>query len=151
MKGFELLNFIIKDSLTLSKFGGIFAVDQLTFLIPNREIFYICNTDISSKEGLHWVVIYSGFKDSSISYFDPLGEKPSSEFINFMSNNVKKRIQFNSKRLQSSYSEHCGYYCLYFIHEICRGLSFENIVNNFSSNLDVNENFVIDFVNQSFL
>lgn len=149
MKGSEILRWISLDILSSSYFGGMFSIDQLTFPLPNRNAFFICNTDVYKNKGKHWVVIYFNKNDKFIEYFDSLGKKPSKEFINFMSQSGKP-ILYNVKRIQSSISDACGFFCLYFIHLRCRHINFYSIVNNFSSNLKQNEKYAIDYVNNSF-
>ena len=58
MKGIDILNYITRDDTLLSIFGGLFAKDQLTFILPDRDIFFICNTQNAKEKGKHWVVIY---------------------------------------------------------------------------------------------
>ena len=145
-----MLRILSKDDIILDIFGGVFAKDQLIFGLPNREVFFICNTDKSYNEGKHWVVIYFPKYGDKIEYFDSLGRKPDNLFVNFMT--VSKRvILYNSMRLQSSISEACAYYCLYFVYFRCRGISFLNIMDSFSWRLDVNEKNVINFIKESFV
>jgi len=149
MKGSEILRLISLDRITSSYFGGIFSIDQLTFSIPNRDIYFICNTDFYKNKGKHWVVIFLQKNSKYIEYFDSLGKRPSKRFVDFMSQSGKS-ILCNIKRFQSKLSYACGYYCLYFIYLRCRYNDFYSIVNNFSSNLNKNEKYVIDYVNHSY-
>lgn len=149
MKGYNLLEYIISDSISYSKFGGMFAVDQLIFPLPNKDVYYICNTDFYSKKGKHWVVIYHNQNTPYVEYFDSLGQKPTKLFIDFMSQRGKQ-ILYSKKRIQSRKSIACGYFCLYFIYLRSRYVEFSDIINNFSNDMINNEKYVIDFVNHSF-
>ena len=139
-----MLDVLSGDDLVLNIFGGIYAKDQLIFELPKREIFFICNTDISSNEGKQWVVIYLPKDGTYIEYFDSLGKRPDKLFVTFMSES-KRYVSYNKIRLQSSVSDACAYYCLYFVYFRCRGVSFNDILTSFAVNLDVNEKNVIKF------
>lgn len=145
MKGVEILKFILGDEIAYNKFGGIFAVDQMNFPLPNNDVFFICNTDIYKNEGKHWIVIYFSKDLSYIEYFDSLGKKPTEKFVKFMSQSGKQ-ILFSVKRIQSKSSYACGYFCLYFIFLRCRNIYFDTIINVFSTNMKKNEEKAIKFV-----
>lgn len=149
MNGINILKFLTLDINSYSYFGGLFAKDQLKFKFPNRNIFYICNTDFYKNKGKHWVVIFIQKNSSYIEYFDSLGKKPLNEFIKFMSQDNRK-ILYNTKRLQSKLSAACAYYCLYYIYLRIRGISLNSIINNLTNDTLKNENYVIDFVYDSF-
>ena len=84
MNGIELLKFLHNDIKSMSKFYGIYAIDQLYFKLPDKECFLICNTDESFKKGKHWVIIYINSKKGVVEYFDSLGKKPLDRFLKFM-------------------------------------------------------------------
>ena len=149
MNGFELLKLLKNDEISMTYFGGIISKDMLTFEIPNREIFYICNTDLLQNKGLHWVIIYVP-KTNEIEYFDSLGKRPSKFFIQFM-RRKKRKIIYNVKELQSSSSTACGFYCLYFLYFRCRNINFERIINEFFRDKSINELFIKKFVKESFV
>ena len=100
MKGIEIIRHLTRDISCWSKFEGIFAIDQLDFLIPDKECFYICNTDESYRKGKHWIVIYVNPKKKETEFFDSQGKKPEDRFITFMKKK-KFKIQYNTNRLQS--------------------------------------------------
>ena len=147
MNGLQIINVISKDESLLSQFGGLFAIDQLTFL-PERGKFYICNTDIASKEGKHWIVIYFPKNATFIEYFDSLGKKPHEAFLNFMTQ-TNRQVIFNKKRLQGTSSDACGYFCLYFALLRSRNINYKDIIDNFSNSHDINEKYVTKFIKHS--
>ena len=148
MNGLEILKYITKKDTLLSKFGGLYAKDQLTFSLPKRDIFFICNTEIAREKGKHWVVIYLPKNGEVIEYFDSLGNKPEKEFIHFMSQ-TKRYILFNIKRVQGESSKACGYYCIYFASLRDHGIDYTSIINNFSDSYDINEKHVSEFIKHS--
>lgn len=66
----------------------------------------------------------------------------------FVVNNLT--LQYNDKRLQSMDSNACGYYCVYYLINRCRGVPMEEILHTFSNNLNNNDTFVFDFVRNTF-
>lgn len=142
LNGMELFKMINNDEELLKHFGGIFAVDQLTFDIE-KSVYYICNTDIYRNEGKHWVVVYSREKSSVVDYFDSLGKKPNENFMSFMKG---KNIWYNTKRVQGYISNTCGYHCIYFLYKRLRGYDFEIIMSDYNTSYEINDKLVVDFV-----
>ena len=54
----QLKTLMIKDPVTRPYFGGILASDELQFVMPRSETFYIVNSDKSTGVGKHWTVMY---------------------------------------------------------------------------------------------
>ena len=48
--------------------------------------------------------------------------------------------------LQSPLTSVCGQYCLYYLLHRARGISLQVILNEFSSDVDWNDQFVYDFI-----
>ena len=150
MRGIHILRLLERDKLTMNFFGGIISKDMLTFPLPNREIFYICNTDIFENEGLHWVVIYLPYNSDVIEYFDSLGKRPGKLFTDFMQKG-NKTIIYSIKKIQKSNSDACGFYCLYFLYLRCRKISFERIIEEFFKSNSGNETNITKFVKESYV
>ena len=150
MNGKEIVDYLFNDIESFSKFYGIYAIDQLIFELPDKECFLVCNTDESFKTGKHWVVIYINSKTGNIEYFDSLGKKPLDKFLSFMRQD-KRNIIYNVKRLQSTSSDSCAFFCLYFIYLRCRGIAFKYLLNSFSFSLLENEKFVREFIKQKLI
>lgn len=150
MKGIKLVNIISTDSIAWSKFGGLYSVDELVNIRLSKGYYYICNTDRIFSKGKHWVVIYWDNRNNndSIEFFDSLGKIPSLHFYKFMKQ-VKNKIIYSNRRLQSVKSDACGYFCLYFIFCRMKGISFNTIINNFSNNLLNNETYVKTYIKHS--
>ena len=148
MNGREILNYLLKDSISLSKFRGIYAIDKLNFKLPDAESFFVCNTDESYKKGKHWVIIYINSDKNVVEYFDSLGKKPAIRFKSFMRQD-NRYILYSHKKLQGVYSESCGFFCLYFVYLRCRGVDYKSLLNSFSKSLNANEKYVTDFIKQN--
>jgi len=147
LDGMRLFEIILNNEVLIKYFGGIFAIDQLTFDIPEKNIYYICNTDVYKNEGKHWIVIYKKEKSNVIEFFDSLGKKPNERFINFMK---KRHICYNKKRVQGYLTNTCAYHCIYFLCRRMKGDNFEIIMNGYDSSYEINDKFVIDFVKTKF-
>ena len=143
-----LMKYLEKDDRSLSKFYGVFAIDELKFSIPDKTGYLICNTDESYNKGKHWVVLFFTKNNKEIEYFDSLGNKPAERFINFMRQD-NHYIIYNTKKLQSSLSDSCGYFCLYLIFFMCRDIDYKSIIDNFSHSHHKNEKHVEKFIKQT--
>ena len=134
-------------------FIGVFSIDTLPKKIQLKS-FCICNTDIQSGNGKHWICFVRSSK-TSIELFDSLGvdaEKKSlvTKFAKF---NVNEII-FNETQFQSSLSTTCGMFVLYFVFERFFNLdiAFDDLLFDiFDENLDKNEETVKKFCEQTIL
>ena len=151
MKSEDLFKYLEKDNKSLSKFNGIFAIDDLIFPISDMNGYLICNTDESYNKGKHWVVIYIDKNKKEVEYFDSLGKRPCERFIKFMREDSNNYIIHNTKKLQSSLSDSCGFFCLYFIYFRCRNINYKSIIDNFSSSTYENEKHVEKFIKQAWI
>ena len=135
------------DRYTKSLFQGVFPSVRLPSRIKQYPAGLIANVDRSNKPGSHWIAIYID-KDGRGTFFDSYGNKP--EFYEQTFNEVleqnSRTYSFNNTCLQSLYSRVCGQYCLYFLLFKARGFSLETIVNRFTANKRLNDEFVSQFI-----
>ena len=113
----------LKKNRTMAPhFRGVFARDTL----PQNpeEGFYIVNFDRHGQPGSHWICMQIG--KSSNSYFDGYGKKvpkfAEAHFHSFLGN--KKKIERNSKQLQSEFSTTCSQWCMYCVEKMY-GVEYE--------------------------
>ena len=72
-------------------------------------------------------------------------------FSSFLGRYGHKKPKYNTKRLQGTFSTVCGSYCIYFLMMRCRGISFEDILSQFSFNdYYRNDSMVSLFMNKHF-
>ena len=79
-------------------------------------------------------------------YFDSFGISP---VIPDHINRLRKKcnsFRRNTVQLLSGTSDVCGQYCIMFLSNMCRGLSSENFLDNFSKYLLKNDDIVTSFV-----
>ncbi len=98
------------------------------------KIGIIFNTDKHTQPGSHWVAMFIDMKKQDIYYFDSYADEAPREIeklgkkIQMQSETFGKKYKYieNKKRHQWSDSE-CGMYCLHFIIELVKGVSFKKI------------------------
>jgi hypothetical protein len=120
-----LLKAIKQKPLMNKHFGGIYCRDTLPKNIPKRErpFFYICNTDVSSGPGKHWVTLYYP-KHGQPEFFDSLGHSPRHY-------GFKGHYKYKTRAIQSPTSILCAKFALYYALQRLRGFSSDNISNQF--------------------
>ena len=129
-------------------FEGIFSADNLPKKIK-KNCFIICNTDVSTGPGKHWYCIVK-LSSTILQCFDSLGIDNTKK--NFIVSNLKQKgieqIKFNVTQVQSSESDTCGLFVLYFLIQRYhnKDLSFNELMNEiFVSSQTENEKLVNSF------
>lgn len=126
----KIESYIKRDRFAKMHFLGVFARDKLPE-INHYPVSVVINTDPSYLPGQHWVAFYID-KNKKCSFFDSFGQKPSYYGLEkYLKINCRK-LNFNKKQLQGRSSYTCGYYCVYFVVLMSRGLCLEKIINVFS-------------------
>ena len=147
MQSSEIQKYFDCAPILNNHFIGVFSIDTLPKVLKYRK-FCICNTDIQTGNGKHWICFVRTHK-KSIELFDSLGvdegkKKLIKEFCKF---NIKE-IVFNETQFQSSFSDTCGLFVLYFLFERIFNLdiSFEDLLHDiFNEDLLKNEKKVKDY------
>lgn len=152
MKASQLSCVLNSDSTLQRHVLGVHAKDTLPMLTHNmltRGVGLIVNTENTGSQGRHWIVIY--IKGRRGELFDSLAEPVNSAFHSYLKSYVGSYLHI-VKRLQSSNSALCGFYCLYFL--LCKvknTFSLNQIVESFDENdLVSSEVFVCSFICSSF-
>jgi hypothetical protein len=137
LSSLDILNYLKKDSYSRRTFKKVLARDRLP-----KKIFYpssyVINTDNHNEPGEHWLAF---FYDSSgyCTFFDSFARSPKEfqleEFLDKTSNDWNH----NTMRLQNMNSVTCGYYCVYFILLMSRGLQLADILVLFED-----KNFIVN-------
>ena len=130
---------------------AVFASDTFPRHPINRPYGLIVNTNNSSVPGQHWCDVYDdgqGF----VEFFDSYGRAPDKNSV-YISRWINQRaMTFNicSKQLQSDHSTVCRHYCILYVHQKMNGTSMDDFVALFSTNLDVNDEYVEWLVTTAF-
>lgn len=144
----QLLCALHCDPLLSTTIQGVYATDQLPEYVHRGG--FIANTDISSKSGRHWCAFYFDGTGQS-EFFDSYG-KPAhyynNTFVRCLHNNSIVQL-YNSKKLQSNYSNVCGQYCLYFLIHRVRGQRLRDIVETLQ-NTEHRDQYVYEYISRTF-
>ena len=138
------------------------AVTQRTFLgtypacmnPKTKRTFYtfITNSEEHDKAGEHWNAwVVSG---STVTFFDSFSRDPRHKhFPRHYTEFIKKfdKVNFVSKRVQSTKSTYCGLFCMHFIYIMSLGLDVNCFLEDYSSNYDKNDDAVVGITQGFFL
>ena len=143
-----------KFSNLKNQLQGVYSADTLPREIK-KDKFIICNTDVSSGEGKHWYCVLK-LENNVLECFDSLGITREKKL--FLENNFRqryiKKIKFNVTQVQSSTSDTCGLFVLYFIIQRFHNKdeNFTDLVNEiFVESHSQNEKVVLEFAKTHFL
>lgn len=80
----------------------------------------IINLENSDSGGSHWVAYFNCPTYPLVEYFDSFGVMPPQLVEKYLATS-KKRVAFNTTQYQHLGSILCGWFCLLFINECCKG------------------------------
>ena len=148
MDSFQLRYALVK---AIKGHVGVCAINQLKSINFN-SFSIICNNEPDTEVGMHWLAFYKDESSECVEFFDSFAmpiDFYGEEFSKFCTRKGKI-LQTSKVQLQSNQSSLCGNYCLYFLIHRSRGVSFTNILNQFSENLHDNDRIVKNFVQNHF-
>lgn len=125
------------------------ALDQLN-RIQDKSFCVIVNSDTSDKSGHHWFALYRSKNRKYIDIFDSFAI-PYTHHGVFLDQFLKRqggKISFNNLQYQPDCSNTCGIFCLYFLIQRDKGISYGDILSHFSCNLMKNNEIVINYMNR---
>jgi hypothetical protein len=129
------INKIIQTEPISKYFIGVFARNE----VPRKMVLYpscfIFNTQSRDNEGEHWLAVFIN-KRKKCYFFDSYGLSPQYYHFSAYINSISDSFNWNMKRLQGD-SSYCGFYCIAFLHSICRNelnLFYLNFSNDFNKN-----------------
>lgn len=88
-------------------------INEINTINKENNVGMVLNTDISSKNGEHWIAIF--LTKDKLYYFDPTGGKPN-KYIKELINNIKQKrdIDINNIEYQKKDGT-CGLYVIEFL------------------------------------
>ena len=113
-------------------FNGVSAHDMLPSIKKSKINFGVVNYHNYKQPGSHWVAYYYDPNEPYTRFFDSYGLAPSNRIKTFLLS-LGKPIVFNAKMIQSTNSNRCGWYSIYFILASVQGTDYMNIISNFMS------------------
>ena len=133
MNSNELRCVLSRDQKINKSFIAVFAMDEFTEYVKRNKVIeddsvFIVNSETSKKSGEHWLLIY--VKDIKQVYFiDSFGKDPKFYKLENVLYQIRNEIKFfNKTQLQSSFSNLCGEYCVFFSFNLCRDKSLREII-----------------------
>ena len=151
MLGSEIACIIRKDLKLKNYFRGVFASDTLPiFLERGKTHAIVVNLDEISQPGSHWCAIFITSNGYCV-YFDPLGIPPFvPSIVSFIEKN-STHYQWNEMIIQSLLSYTCGFYVIFFLRKVIRGVTLSHFQSYFKSlNHHYNDNVVCRLYNHHF-
>ena len=126
---------------------GVYPSDRLPKL-QTLPSCLIANTDPAGKPGKHWVALYV-CTDGTGEFFDSYGRPPTPNFAKFLRKYCNS-INHNSVRVQGPLSSSCGQFCIYYLAHRVRGRTMKKIVNDFCTDLVLNDIYAAEYVRRNF-
>ena len=145
MNTLQIKRALERNTFTEKTFCGVFAADELP-IINTFPCGFVANTDPSTEPGTHWVPFYFPSREKG-EFFDSYGYPPEHYGEPFKSYKIET---WNKRKIQSSCSEVCGQYCIFYLYHKSRGYSMSKIVSLFSSNTNLNDCNVACYVKKYF-
>ena len=94
----------------------------------HQQALLIYNLEPSYMRGSHWVATF--VKDNVINYFDSFGMPPFQEMVNHARRKNMTLLHQNNQ-IQSINTTTCGYFCLLFLHQMNKGVSYYDLLKVF--------------------
>ena len=142
-----LARLMTSDRMIERRFRGIYPLDMIPKNIPANSLIVV-NQDRSMEAGSHWIVLHYKEKDV-VEHFDSVGKPPKNFIHNLLIGN-RSKYMYNNSRLQAYNTNTCALFCLYYSFYSCRFMSFQKILQGFSSDLSDNEKIVTNFFLMNF-
>ena len=117
MNTLQIKRALERNTFTKKIFGGVFAADELPKVMNTFPCGFVANTDPSTEPGTHWVAFYFPSREKG-EFFDSYGYPP--EHYGFKSYKIET---WNKHKLQSSWSNVCGQYCIFYLYHKSRGIT----------------------------
>ena len=144
----ELTAVMAKISLN-NHFHGVVASDQLPTDPIVTPTSMIINTDPSYRGGEHWLAVYIT-EDCVAYFFDSFGNEANHDrfpksIYNFL-RSVCTEVQSSTMQVQSYTEVTCGHHCVYFLHHMYKGMTYDQFLSKYSDDLINNDRIVQSFV-----
>ncbi len=110
----------------------VLPVDKLPPKIRNGS--FVINADVSTGPGTHWVGLYMGSNQEYTIHFDPFGGAIDPRILKFAKTGSKRVVSIKTQS-QDIDASSCGYWAIYFLKEMQRGVT----IGEFLSNIDDND------------
>ena len=124
MSNFDLLDWCKYLKIPIK---NVLSRDQ-TVPHQHKLALFIYNLEPHYMSGSHWVTTY--VRDGTINYFDSFGMPPFQELVNHAKEKNLNLLHQN-QQIQNLYTTTCGYFCLYFLNEMHKGVDYSDLLQGF--------------------
>ena len=138
MSNFDLLDWCKYLKIPIK---NVLSRDQ-TVPHNHKLALFIYNLEPHYMSGSHWVTTY--VRDDTINYFDSFGMPPFQELVNHAKEKNLNLLHQN-QQIQNLYTTTCGYFCLYFLNEMHKGVDYFDLLQVFSFDTEENEKFIENY------
>ena len=142
MNTLQILKVLEQDRYVKPLLRGVYAIDTLPKCTNGA---YVVNTAPSNHPGKHWVAVF--VCNSGVDYFDSYGGEPSSRLKRWCKN---RSWSYNPVPLQSPLTSVCGQYCIYYLLHRARSITLDEMLLDFCTDVDHNDQFVFNFLEDRF-
>jgi len=104
----------------------------------------VINMDNSNGPGTHFTCFFNHPNKEYVYYYDSYGIVPPTLIKKFLLSSGKI-IAYNTTQFQPINSSLCGYYCIYVLHKLAQGHSFNDTLLLFSYDTIKNDNMIMNF------
>ena len=144
MNTMEIDGACFSDSFLSPIFHGTWPIDK-TNEISCENGAYIFNLSDSKSPGTHWVAVYVW--NGNLDFLYSFGNCAPTVLKRWGSNYFWTE---NPYTLQSPITAVCGQYCIYFLTQRARNVSFDHLLRNFNYDADTNYIRVYKYVRDKF-
>ena len=144
MSNFDLLDWCKYLKIPIK---NVLSRDQ-TVPHQHKLALFIYNLEPHYMSGSHWVTTY--VRNGTINYFDSFGMPPFQELVNHAKEKNLNLLRQN-QQIQNLYTTTCGYFCLYFLNEMHKGVDYFDLLQVFSFDTEENEKFIEDYFSKGTL
>ena len=109
MNTLQLKRALERNPFTKKTFRGVFAADELPEIINTFPYRFVANTDPSTEPGTLGLAFYFPSREKG-EFFYSYGYPPEHYDETFKFETIET---WNNRKLQSSWSEVCGQYCIF--------------------------------------
>lgn len=144
-----LSNFEIEElgSALIPDWVGCYSRDQLP--AKRKPGSYVLNLQAmfgGDEQGTHWTAMWvppaSSPYGKALFYYDPYGGWPPENVQQFSEIRPQRALKWNREQVQDEESQSCGYFSLYWLWQIAKGVSPYRALDMYSEDTQSNEDVI---------
>lgn len=137
-----------RELKSIPGFIGTLPKDELIRVAP-VPCCAVINNNNSNQPGSHWTCLYTLPNQPHSICFDSMGAPPNQCIVDFLHRvHPEQNILYYSHQIQQMDTDSCGWYCIYMLHQLSKGISFDKCLAMFTSSPRQNEALLRTFFAQ---